>query len=152
MATLNDYRNERVRKLEELKALKVNPYPAKSNRTIDVGYIAPNFDKLEGKIHTVAGRISSIRSFGKLGFIVIRDFSGDVQLFIRKDDLGGFVPENGALGINELRLLDTGDFVEATGPVIKTKTGEVSVGVTEIRLLTKSLRTMPLKHEEFNDK
>ena len=71
MATLSDYRNERIRKLEELKALNVNPYPAKTNRTINAGEITPNFEELEDKIHTVAGRIASIRSFGKLRFIVV---------------------------------------------------------------------------------
>lgn len=152
MATLSDYRNERIRKLEELKALNVNPYPAKTNRTINAGEITPNFEELEDKIHTVAGRIASIRSFGKLRFIVVRDFSGEIQLFIREGELGELAPEQGALGISELGLLDTGDFIEATGAVMKTKTGEVSIGVKEIRLLTKTLRPMPLGHEEFNDK
>lgn len=152
MATLSDYRNERIRKLEELKALNVNPYPAKTNRTINAGEITPNFEELEDKIHTVAGRIASIRSFGKLRFIVVRDFSGEIQLFIREGELGELAPEQGALGISELGLLDTGDFIEATGAVMKTKTGEVSIGAKEIRLLTKTLRPMPLGHEEFNDK
>src|SRR5690606_10750683 len=58
----------------------------------------------------------------------------------------------GQLGLSDLPLLDTGDFLEATGPVIKTKTGEVSVGATSLRLLTKALRPMPSQQEGFTNK
>lgn len=143
MATLQDYRDERLRKLEELKALGVNPYPAKSNRTVDAGKIAPQFESMEGKTVTVAGRLVSIRKFGKLAFLVVKDASGQIQLFLRDGDVDVLEASKGILGMKELPLLDTGDFVEATGEVIKTKTGEISVGVKTLRLLTKSLRPMP---------
>jgi len=143
MATLQDYRDERLRKLEELKALGINPYPSKSHRTIGAGTIARRFDELEGTTVTVAGRVLGLRKFGKLAFIVLRDFSGSVQLFLRDGDMAALDAEKGAVGIKELTLLDSGDFVEATGEVIKTKTGEISVGVKTLRLLTKSLRPMP---------
>jgi len=152
MATLNDFRNERIKKLEKLYELGFNPYPAKANRTITAGEVVSDFSKYEGKEHTVAGRIKSIRKFGKLAFIVLQDFSGNIQLFIREGEINEPSPENGELGIGELPLLDTGDFIEATGPVIKTQTGETSIGVKKLRLLTKSLRPMPLDHEEFSDK
>ena len=143
MATLQDYRNERLRKLDALKELGVNPYPAKSNRSHKAGEIAPDFASLEGQEVTVAGRVMGLRKFGKLAFIVLRDFSGQFQLFLREGDVASLDAANGVLGMKELSLLDTGDFIEATGQVMKTQTGEISVGVTSLRLLVKALRPMP---------
>lgn len=143
MATLQDYRDERLRKLEELKKLGVNPYPAKTSRTHTADAIVSDFDALENQIVTVAGRLMSLRKFGKLAFLVLKDSSGKVQLFLRDGDVTTLNPATGALGIKELPLLDTGDFVEATGVVMKTQTGEISVGVKTLRLLTKSLRPLP---------
>jgi len=152
MATLQDYRNERIRKLNELRALGVNPYPAKSHRSTNATDVIEEFDTLEGSEVVVAGRISSIRKFGKIAFVVIRDFSGELQLFLSDGKVGELDAENSQLGLSQLNLLDTGDFIEATGDVIKTKTGEVSVEVSKLRLLTKSLRPMPLGHEDFSNK
>lgn len=152
MATLQDYRNERIRKLDELKALGVNAYPAKSHRAINTADVIQGFDTLEGSEVVVAGRISSIRKFGKIAFIVIRDFSGELQLFLADGKMGELNAENSELSLAQLNLLDTGDFIEAKGLVIKTKTGEVSVEVATLRLLTKSLRPMPLGHEDFSNK
>jgi lysyl-tRNA synthetase class 2 len=143
MATLQDYRDERLRKLEELKSLGVNPYPAKTSRTHMAGQVAPVFDVLEHQTVTVAGRLMSLRKFGKLAFLVLKDASGQIQLFLRDGDVATLDAANGLLGIKELPLLDTGDFVEATGVVMKTQTGEISVGVKTLRLLTKTLRPMP---------
>lgn len=109
MATLKDYRDERLRKLEQLKALGVNSYPAQSHRTHNAGEIAPQFENLEGQTATVAGRIISIRKFGKLAFIVLKDFSGQIQLFLRDGEVARLDASNGVLGISELPLLDTGD-------------------------------------------
>ena len=124
MATLKDYRYERLRKLAEIKALGVDPYPAKTARDTQNGDVIRSFKKLEGKTVTVAGRIISIRKFGKIAFIVLRDYSGEVQLFLRDGDLDA----SDGLGndLSNLRLLDTGDFVEATGEVGKTKTSSHS--------------------------
>ena len=143
MATLQDYRNERLRKLDELKALGVNPYPAESHRSHYASDITGNFEELASQPVTVAGRIMSIRKFGKLAFIVIKDAKGSIQLFIRDGDVAELDASRGVIGIKQLPLLDTGDFVEATGEVIKTKTGEISIGVTTLRLLTKALRPTP---------
>lgn len=143
MATLQDYRDERLRKLEELKGLGINPYPAKSARTHMANDVTSKFDELQGKTVTIAGRIIGLRKFGKLAFIVLRDFSGVIQLFLRDGDVAELNAAENILGMKELPLLDTGDFVEATGEVIKTKTGEISVGVKTLKLLTKSLRPMP---------
>jgi lysyl-tRNA synthetase class 2 len=153
MATLKDFRDERLRKLEELKKLGINPYPADSHRTHNAGDITAKFDELEGKTATVDGRIISIRKFGKLAFIVIKDFTGSIQLFIQEGSIAERDASTNQLGLSDLPLLDTGDFVEATGEVIKSKTGEISVEVKNIRLLTKSLRPMPTeltnKEERF---
>jgi lysyl-tRNA synthetase class 2 len=143
MATLQDYRDERLRKLDELKALGVNSYPAKSHRTHNAGDVVTNFDSLEGQTATVAGRVMGLRKFGKLAFIVLKDFSGSIQLFLHAPDVAPLEASQGILGMSELPLLDTGDFVEATGEIIKTKTGEISIGVKQLRLLTKSLRPTP---------
>lgn len=150
MATLKDYRDERLRKLEELKALGVNPYPAKANRTHSTSYVRDSFAEMENQTVTIAGQIKSIRKFGKIAFIVVRDWGGDLQMFWRAS------PEaaepnfaNSELGIKNIALLDTGDYIEVTGPVIKTQTGEISVQVETLRLLTKALRPMPT---ELTDK
>ena len=149
MATLQDYRDERLRKLAELRALGVDPYPATSNRTHFTNDVVEKFDELQGQTVTVAGRVMGIRKFGKLAFIVLRDKTGQVQLFLHAPDVAELDGPAGVLGMKQLPLLDSGDFVEATGEVIKTQTGETSVGVKTLRLLTKSLRPLPT---ELTDK
>jgi lysyl-tRNA synthetase class 2 len=155
MATLKDFRDERLRKLDEIKKLGINPYPAKVVRTHNLKTITDDFAELENKTVTTAGRIKSIRKFGKLAFVVIQD-DGNVplQLFIKREDTAP-EPNRKASELSvpgELNLLDTGDFVEVTGPVIKTQTGEISVDVKTLRLLTKALRPMPSEQEGFTDK
>ncbi len=77
MATLKDYRDERLRKLDDLKKLGVNPYPAKAGHTHNLRDIADNFDALTGQDVQVVGRVQNIRKFGKIAFIVIRDMRGN---------------------------------------------------------------------------
>ena len=152
MATLQDYRNERLRKLEALRQLGVDPYPAKSARTHACAEVLEKYDELAGQEVVVAGRIVSIRSFGKLAFIKLRDQSGEVQLYLQRDDVAELDAGRGVLGMKQLKLLDTGDFVEARGVMTTTQTGEKSVGVRELRLLTKSLRPMPEKLENKEER
>jgi lysyl-tRNA synthetase class 2 len=152
MANLKELRDERLRKLEELKGLGVNPYPAKTNRTHKAEQIQNDFDKLEGSNVTAVGRIVGIRKFGKLAFIVLKDDSGQVQLFFKEGQLGDPNFANSELSMDQLNLLDSGDFVEASGEVIKSKTGEISIAVKKLRLLTKSLRSMPTQQEGFTNK
>ena len=153
MATLKDYRDERLRKLEALRELGVDAYPAHSERTYANAEIIEKFDELDGQTVTVVGRIMSIRSFGKLAFIKLRDMSGEIQLYVQKDSVAELDAHRGVLGMKQLKLLDTGDFIQATGEVTRTQTGEKSIGVRELRLLTKSLRPMPTeltnKEERF---
>ena len=152
MATLQDYRNERLRKLETLRQLGVEPYPAKSERTHTCAEVLSKYDELADKEVVVAGRVASIRSFGKLAFIKLRDQSGDVQLYLQRDDVAELDAARGVLGMKQLKLLDTGDFIEAKGVMTTTQTGEKSVGVRELRLLTKSLRPMPEKLENKEER
>ena len=118
MSTLKDFRDERLRKLADLKELGFNPYPADSHRTHNAGDVKGAFDTLEGETVTVAGRVMGIRKFGKLAFIVVRDQTGELQLFIQEGKIAGRDAAAGVLAIDDLPLLDTGDFIEASGPVI----------------------------------
>lgn len=152
MATLKELRDERLRKLEELKQLGINPYPADASRTHAIADVVDGFDGLEGQTVTVVGRLVATRKFGKLAFLVLRDMSGHVQLFLKSDTVEVLDAPTSRVGMSELNLLDPGDFVQATGPVIRTKTGEVSVDVRELRLLSKSLRPMPTDQEGFTNK
>ena len=152
MATLKDFRDERLRKLAELRELGFNPYPADSHRTHDAGVVVADFESLKSKEVTVAGRITAIRKFGKLAFIVVKDASGQVQLYLNEAAVSPRDAGKSQLGIADLPLLDSGDFIEATGTVDKSKTGEVSVFVTSMRLLTKALRPMPSAQDGFTNK
>lgn len=166
---LEDYRNERIRKLTEIRAGGIDPYPSKSNRNTKIADIINHFDEKQGQEVVIAGRITAIRSFGKIAFIKVRDLSGEVQIFMKQtsesssassssDALEAARPslwsseEDGAralLDISRIKLLDTGDFIEAKGTVNKSQTGEISVFTDHVRLLTKSLRPLP---EKFTNK
>ena len=152
MATLQDYRDERLRKLTALRELGIDPYPAHTERTHNCATVVSQYDELAGQEVAVAGRVVSIRSFGKLAFIKLQDASGEVQLYLQRDTMAELDAPRGILGMKQLRLLDTGDFVEATGTVLRTKTGEISVGVRELRLLTKALRPLPEKLENKEER
>ncbi len=152
MATLKDYRDERLRKLGELKELGINPYPAKATRTYTNQTIVDDFKRLEGQSATVVGRIVNIRKFGKIAFIVLRDATGSLQLFLKEGVVTDLDANKGTLGIDQLPLLDSGDFIQASGTVIKTQTGEISVEVQELRLLTKALRPLPSVQDGFTNK
>lgn len=152
MATLKELRDERLRKLDDLKQLGVDPYPAKSQRSHDSQSVHANFVTLEGQPVTVVGRITSIRKFGKIAFIVIKDDSDSLQLFWRHDDNATADRANSELLLQDIPLLDAGDFIEAQGTVIKTQTGEESVQIARLRLLAKSLRPMPAEYNSFTNK
>ncbi|MBQ3296252.1 lysine--tRNA ligase, partial [Candidatus Saccharibacteria bacterium] len=143
---LEDYRNERLKKLEALRERGIDPYPSKSLRNTYISEVLNHFDEKQGQEVVVAGRIVAIRSFGKLVFLKLRDKSGEVQIFMKA------VPEetpSGMLGAKDVKLLDTGDFVEARGIVDKSQTGEISVFSNFVRILVKTLRPLP---EKFTNK
>ncbi|MDQ3159185.1 MAG: OB-fold nucleic acid binding domain-containing protein [bacterium] len=152
MATLKDFRDERLKKLAELKKLGVNPYPADSERTHKTNEVVEEFDKLVGKTVTVVGRIITKRDIGKLAFIVIKDDSGQIQLFLKDGDVAKPDYAKSEIGFENIGLLDSGDFVQASGEVVKTKTGEISVAVKHLRILTKAIRPMPSNRDGFSNK
>lgn len=143
---LEDYRNERLKKLSVLREQGIEPYPSKSHRNTKISDVINHFDEKQGQEVCVAGRIVAIRSFGKLVFLKLRDVTGEVQIFMKASSEA--TPE-GLLGAKDVKLLDTGDFVEATGIVDKSQTGEISVFSDFVRLLTKTLRPLP---EKFTNK
>lgn len=139
MTTLNDYRDERLRKLNQIRELGIDPYPAKSHRNIKISTILNHFAEQDGQTVCAAGRIVAIRAFGKIAFVKIRDYFGEIQIFMQKTD--DITP--GYFGIKQLKLLDTGDFIEVEGTVGKSSTGEISIFANQVRLLTKALRPLP---------
>ncbi len=111
-------------------------------RTIEVRgeekQIVAKISPLDGQIVTVAGRIMSKRGMGKVGFAHIQDIDGKVQLFVKKDILGEDA-------YNVFKKYDIGDIVGAEGEVFTTQTGEISIRVNSITLLSKSLQPLPEK-------
>jgi len=139
-------RQVRLDKLAELKKLGVNPYPAKSFRDHSNGEVLSKFEEFDGKEVCLAGRIVAWREHGKLVFGNILDQTGSIQLMIRETDLVEDLSK-GYLGWDKLYLLDLADFVELYGTIGKTRTGEITIMVKNVRLLTKALRPIPRKLE-----
>jgi lysyl-tRNA synthetase, class II len=141
----DDLREARLRKLAELRASGVEPFPYQYRRTHLSGELHARYDALVGQEVAVAGRlVGGRRLMGKAGFVHLQDGDGRIQLYCRLDALG---PEGFAL----FKDLDVGDFVGARGTLMKTKMGEVSVEVHELTLLAKSLRPLPEKWHGLTD-
>ena len=142
---VNEVRNVRIEKLNELVAKGENPFEITSyNRTATAGEILANYDKFEGQIVSIAGRLMSKRIMGKASFGHIMDSDGRMQGYFSRDDMG--VDEYQAF-----KKLDVGDIVGIEGFVFKTKTGEISVHVKKVTLLTKSLLPLPEKFHGLKD-
>lgn len=137
-------RKLRLEKIEVLKKLGINPFPAKSNREYGIGQIIDEFGSFEGKEVCIAGRITAWRTHGKLVFVDITDQTGGIQVMIKQDVLEGDLP-NEYLDWENLELLDIADFIEVIGEIGKSKRGEISIFTKKIRLLTKALRPIPRK-------
>ena len=126
-------------KLTELVEMGRNPFEiTKYDVTAKAQEIKDNYAELEGKKVSVAGRLMSKRGMGKVGFCHLKDLSGQIQLFVKKDILG---EEEYAI----FRKYDIGDIVGAEGEVFTTQTGEISIRVEKITLLSKSLLPLPEK-------
>ncbi len=136
--------NERIQKLNLLKDLGVDPYPSTGKRTNYNSEITNSFNKFKTKKVFVVGRIMTLRSHGKISFTTIKDYSGEIQLAFKEDNLG-------KQKYKVLRKFDMGDFIEAQGVVFKTKAGEISVDVSGFRMLSKSLRPLPEKFHGLKD-
>lgn len=138
----------RLAKVESLRADGVDPYPVRFERTATAAEIRDAHDGIEageaaGVEVTVAGRLRNVRDLGKLAFGVLQDWSGTIQLFADAERLGD--------GFGEFTALDAGDWVGASGEVMKTKRGELSVNLDRVELLAKSLRPMPEKWHGLSD-
>ena len=154
MATnpLIEIRQGRAAKAAALRSLGLNPYPARSRRTHYARPILTEFAQHEGQTVTVAGRLMSWRKQGALAFSHIQDQTAKLQLFLRRNLVQPTDPPTNRLGYSDTPLLDLGDLVEATGKVVKTERGEISVLVEEFRLLAKSLRPLPDQWSGLKDR
>jgi lysyl-tRNA synthetase class 2 len=152
MATLKELRESRIVKLEKLKALGIDPYPANSRKSINNIDVAQNYETLEGQEVSVTGRIFSFRKHGKLSFMDLKDMSGSVQIVLKEETLKEFDPRYSELSYEILDLLDTGDFIEVSGIVFTTQRGEKSIDAKKVRILTKSLRPLPDTWDGLKDK
>lgn len=144
---LDDFRQERVRKLEQLRKANVDPYPAKSWRTHAVKEALDQFDTLSQEQRRVVlnGRVRAHREHGGATFLNIEDESGTIQLLIRKDTIGDVQYQL----FNE--TIDVGDFIEAYGFLFLTKRGERTLEIEKYRMLTKSLLPLPDKWHGLQD-
>ena len=150
--SLADIRQTRIAKADALRAKGLSPYPSKSSRTHYAGAILAGFAQLDGQTVTVAGRLMAIRDQGALAFAHFQDQTGRLQLFLRKNVVAATDAATGSLGFADLNLVDLGDIVEATGKVMKTNRGEVSVLVERFRLLTKAIRPLPDQWSGLKDR
>lgn len=139
-------RQLRIDKLKSLRELGIDPYPAKSVKTHANAQIAADFANLENQEVTLTGRLDSWRTHGKLVFADLVDSSGKIQLYIKEDTITEDL-DNGHLGWDKLELVDLADFVEATGTVVKTQRGEISLLVKHLRIIAKTLRPLPTELE-----
>ncbi|MDO8599888.1 MAG: lysine--tRNA ligase, partial [bacterium] len=138
---LDTLREVRLEKLKKLQKAGVNAYPAKTNRTHTTNEAR---EESENSKVSVAGRVTGWRGHGGSVFADIEDLSGKIQIYLQEDKLKKEDFEN-------LNLLDLGDFLEVTGETFKTQAGEPTVRVESYRLLTKTLRPLPLGWEGLKD-
>ena len=136
---LNDILRVRREKLAELQSEGRDPFKiTKYDRTHSSADVKNDFDALEGKTVSVAGRIMSKRVMGKASFCHIQDLKGSIQCYVCRDSLG-------EEEYKYFKKLDIGDIVGIVGFVFKTKTGEISVHAESVTLLSKSLQVLPEK-------
>jgi len=139
------------KKVKELRSKGLNLYPSGFRRDITVGEVVNRFGKMDNNelerttdIFTLAGRVMSIRDFGKAFFIHIKDGTGKLQAYIRKDRVGDE-------DFEIIELIDSGDHVGLTGQLFRTKTGELTLLANSVVLLSKSQRPLPEKYHGLID-
>jgi lysyl-tRNA synthetase, class II len=140
-------RKDRIRKLENLKNLGINPYPSKSKRTHTIKEVFDNFKELEKETKNIyiTGRLKSMRGHGNLTFANLEDESGKIQLAISKKEVGA---DQYKLFVKNL---DMGDFIEANGITFLTHKGEQSINVKGFKILAKAIRPLPEKWHGLSD-
>ncbi|MDF3037984.1 MAG: lysyl-tRNA synthetase [Thermomicrobiales bacterium] len=151
---LSELQRIRQQKVDAFRERGVEPYPPRATRTGSVAQAMDRFARIEPTLSdggeddadlTLAGRLTSRRHQGKTVFAHIRDGSGDIQLYVRRDDIGADDFED------FLKLYDLGDFVQATGRLFRTRAGEVSLRVSAISMLSKALNAPPEKWHGLQD-
>ena len=158
MSPLEELRKTRIQKLETLKASRKNPYPSDTKRDFQVRAVLNKFWlwQLTKKEFYLAGRTKLVRTHGQATFFDLEDDSGKIQCFLNPKDLSQ--PEDragakdGKKSYSEfLTGFDIGDFIEVKGSVFKTKQGEKTVRVREIKIVAKTLRPLPEKWHGLKD-
>ena len=147
---LSEQETIRRHSLQEIKNLGIEPYPAAEYVVTHYSRcIIENFDETREKPEnvTIAGRIMSRRIMGNASFAEIKDKQGKIQIYVRRDEI---CPNEDKTLYNTVfkRLLDIGDYIGVKGYVFKTQTGEISIHVTELTILSKSLRPLPIVKEK----
>jgi lysyl-tRNA synthetase class 2 len=141
----------RRKSLGELTKLGINPYPADLFEvTINTKHILENYPAKEFNDVSIAGRLMNRRIMGNASFAELQDEAGRIQVYLRRDDL---CPGDDKTFYNTVfkKLMDIGDIVGVKGFVFTTQTGEVSIHATEFKLLSKSLRPLPIVKETTDD-
>ena len=142
---INELLRVRRAKLAELQEKGKDPFKImKYNVTNHSTDITGDYDNFEGKTVSVAGRIMTKRVMGKASFCNIRDLKGDIQIYVRKDDVG-------EEPYTDFKKFDIGDIIGVEGEVFKTHTGEISIKAKSIVLLSKSLQILPEKYHGLKD-
>ena len=136
---VSQLRKVRREKLADLQANGKNPFEiTKYDVTCHATDIKENFEEMEGKHVSVAGRVMQKRVMGKASFCNILDLSGNIQSYVARDSIG-----EGSY--KDFKKLDIGDIIGIEGEVFKTKTGEISIHASAVKLLSKSLQILPEK-------
>ena len=144
-ADVNEQIKNRMEKLNALQSEGNDPFEiTKYDVTCHTNDIKNNFDEMDGAEVSIAGRLMAKRVMGKASFANVADRNGNIQLYVSRDDLG-------EEGYKAFKKFDIGDIVGVKGKVFKTQKGEISVHVTEITLLVKSLQVLPEKYHGLKD-
>jgi len=148
---LNEHMRVRRNKMNDMLAKGIDPFGDKFERTHMANELVEQYNELskeeleEKAVNvTIAGRIMTKRGKGKVGFSHIQDFSGQIQIYVRKDEIGEDAYEL-------FNTADLGDIIGVSGELFKTNVGELSVKVTSFTMLTKSLRPLPEKFHGLKD-
>jgi lysyl-tRNA synthetase class 2 len=148
-------RELRIEKINKLKSLGVDPYPAKSFKNISNSELHAKFEDLQGQDFIVAGRIGAIRGHGALSFWDLLDESGKIQIYIKKDALDSMYTSDKVaqyLGFEQIELFDAGDYAEVVGTLVKTQRGEISIQAKKLRMLSKTIRPIPTELEDKEER
>ena len=146
MQLLSEQELERRKDREELYSLGINPYPAESfviNATAEDIHKNYENSKTDYKDISIAGRLMSRRIMGSASFAEIQDSTGRLQIYVRRDDI---CPEDNPEFYNTVfkKLLGIGDFIGVTGYIFTTQTGEISLHVTKLTVLSKAVKPLPI--------